>query len=60
MLLKDLNLPGVKEGDGAMMEIGMKIGDRYKDKSTGKIYIIRRENADGTLCLEGENGLAED
>ena len=55
--LKASNFPGVKEGDGAMMEIGMKIGDRYKDKSTGKIYVIRMETASGTLCLEGENGL---
>jgi cold-inducible RNA-binding protein len=43
----------VKKGDPAMM----KIGDRFKDKTTGKIYIIRMEIDDGTLCLEGENGL---
>jgi hypothetical protein len=35
----------------------MKIGDRFKDKTTGKIYIIRMEIGDDTLCLEGENGL---
>ncbi len=35
----------------------MKIGDRFKDKTTGKIYIIRMELDDDTLCLEGENGL---
>ncbi len=38
---------------GAMM----KIGDRFKDKITGKIYIIRMETDNGTLFLEGENGL---
>jgi hypothetical protein len=27
----------IKKGDGAMM----KIGDGFKDKTTGKIYIIR-------------------
>jgi hypothetical protein len=43
----------VKKGDGAMM----KIGDRFKDKTTGKIYIIRSETHNGTLSLEGENGL---
>ena len=42
----------VKKGDGAMM----KIGDRFKDKTTGKIYIIRMEIDNDTLCLEGENG----
>jgi len=36
----------------------MKIGDRFKDKTTGKIYIIIRMEIDnGTLFLEGENGL---
>ena len=35
----------------------MKIGDRFKDKTTGKIYIIRTESNNNTLCLEGENGL---
>jgi hypothetical protein len=44
---------GVKKGDGVMM----KIGDRFKDKTTGKIYIIRMEIDNNTLCLEGENGL---
>jgi hypothetical protein len=47
----------VKEGVGVMMKIGMKIGDRFKDKTTGKIYIIRMEIDNGTLFLEGENGL---
>jgi hypothetical protein len=45
---------GVKKGDGVIM---MKIGDRFKDKTTGKIYIIRMEIDNDTLCLEGENGL---
>ncbi len=35
----------------------MKIGDRFKDKITGKIYIIRMETDIDTLFLEGENGL---
>ena len=35
----------------------MKIGDRFKDKTTGKIYIIRTETGSDTLFLEGENGL---
>jgi hypothetical protein len=35
----------------------VKIGDRFKDKTTGKIYIIRMEVDNGTLFLEGENGL---
>jgi hypothetical protein len=43
----------VKKGDGAIM----KIGDRFKDKTTGKIYIIRMETDNDTLFLEGENGL---
>jgi hypothetical protein len=43
----------VKEGNGAVV----KIGDRFKDKATGKIYIIKMEIDDGTLFLEGENGL---
>jgi hypothetical protein len=43
----------VKKGNDAMM----KIGDRFKDKTTGKIYIIRMEIGNDTLFLEGENGL---
>jgi len=35
----------------------LKIGDRFKDKTTGKVYIIRVEIDNGTLLLEGENGL---
>jgi len=35
----------------------MKLGDRFKDKTTGKIYIIKTEIGNDTLCLEGENGL---
>ena len=34
-----------------------KLGDRFKDKTTGKIYIIRMEMGNDTLCLVGENGL---
>ncbi len=43
----------VREGAGIMM----KIGDRFKDKTTGKIYIIRMEIDNNTIFLEGENGL---
>jgi hypothetical protein len=43
----------IKEGDNAVL----KIGDRFKDKTTGKIYIIKMEIDNGTLFLEGENGL---
>ncbi len=35
----------------------LKIGDRFKDKITGKIYVIRMETDNDTLFLEGENGL---
>ena len=35
----------------------LKIGDRFKDKTTGKIYIMRVEIENGTVFLEGENGL---
>ena len=35
----------------------MKIGDRFKDKITGKIYIIKMEINNETVRLEGENGL---
>ena len=43
----------VRKGDSAMT----KLGDRFKDKTTGKIYIIKTEMGNETLCLEGENGL---
>ncbi len=43
----------VKKGDIAVL----KIGDRFKDKTTGKIYIIKMESDNGTLLLEGENGM---
>ena len=43
----------VRKGDSAMT----KIGDRFKDKTTGKTYIIRMEIDNDTLFLQGENGL---
>jgi len=43
----------VKKGDGVLL----RIGDKFKDKTTGKIYIIKMEIDNGTLLLEGENGL---
>jgi hypothetical protein len=42
-----------RKGGGAVL----KIGDRFKDKTTGKIYIIKTEIDNGTLLLQGENGL---
>jgi hypothetical protein len=39
------------------MDIEMKIGDRVKDKMTGKIYVIRTKIDHDSLLLEGENGL---
>jgi hypothetical protein len=38
----------------------MKIGDRFKDKTTGKIYTIRSETDNGMLFLEGKTGWAGD
>ncbi len=35
----------------------IKVGDRFKDRETGKVYVIRMEWEDKTLLLEGENGL---
>jgi hypothetical protein len=35
----------------------IKIGDRFKDRTTGKIYVMTMEMDEETLCLEGENGL---
>ena len=35
----------------------LKIGDRFRDKTTGKIYVVKRGIDSGTLFLEGENGL---
>ena len=35
----------------------IKIGERFKDKTTGKLYIIRMETDNDTVFLEGENGL---
>ena len=43
----------VKKGNDAKV----KIGDRFKDKTTGKIYILKMEIGDGTVFLKGENGL---
>jgi len=43
----------VNKGDCALL----KIGDRFKDKTTGKIYVMKMEIDNGTLLLEGENGL---
>jgi len=34
-----------------------KIGDRFKDKQTGKIYILKMAIDRYTILLEGENGM---
>ncbi len=34
-----------------------KIGDRFKDKQTGKIYILKTAIDRYTILLEGENGM---
>ena len=41
------------KGNGAVVEIG----DRFKDKTTGKIYIVTTVVYDNIVILEGENGL---
>ncbi len=35
----------------------MKIGDRFKDKATGKIFVITMLVGEDTVVLEGENRL---
>ena len=42
----------VNKGDGAMP----KIGDRFKDKTTGKIYVVKLVDKE-EVVLEGEEGL---
>ena len=34
-----------------------RIGDRFKDKTTGKIFILRMLVDNDMIVLEGENGL---
>ena len=34
-----------------------RIGDRFKDKMTGKIFILRMLVDNDMIVLEGENGL---
>ena len=36
---------------------GAKIGDRFKDKTTGNIFILRMVVDNDRIVLEGENGL---
>jgi hypothetical protein len=43
----------VKENNGALA----KIGDRFEDKTTGKIYVVIMVLNDNSVILEGENGL---
>ena len=35
----------------------LKIGDRFKDKQTGKVYILKWMLNKHTVLLEGENGM---
>jgi hypothetical protein len=35
----------------------IKVGDRFKDMKTRKVLVISRINEEGTVILEGENGL---
>ena len=35
----------------------LKIGERFKDKQTGKIYILKWMLNRHTVLLEGENGM---
>jgi hypothetical protein len=46
-------------GDGVVMKKGtsLKIGDRFKDKQTGKIYVLKMTIDRYTVLLEGENGM---
>jgi hypothetical protein len=37
-----------------------KLGDGFKEKTTGKIYIIRTEFGNDTLCLCGKTVWAGD
>ncbi len=53
MASNDYSLPGVERGDQCMM----KIGDRFKDERTGKIYTVKMEIDNERLRLEGGNGL---
>jgi hypothetical protein len=45
-------------GDGVVMKpTSLKIGDRFKDKETGKIYVLRMVIDRYMVLLEGENGM---
>ena len=40
-----------------MKPTSLKIGDRFKDKETGKIYVLRMVIDRYVVLLEGENGM---
>lgn len=42
-----------KKGGGAEV----KMGDRFKDRTTGKIYVVTMVIYNKTVILEGEDGL---
>ena len=48
----------VDNGDGVVKKTvdSLKIGDRFKDKETGKIFVVKVVDKDEVL-LVGENGL---
>jgi hypothetical protein len=45
------------EKDVVIKPTSLKIGDRFKDKQTGKIYILKWMLNRYTVLLEGENGM---
>ena len=45
-------------GDGVVMKpTSLKIGDRFQDEETGKIYVLRMVIDRYMVLLEGENGM---
>ena len=40
-----------------MKPTSLKIGDRFQDKETGKIYVLRMVIDRYVVLLEGENGM---
>jgi len=47
----------IDAGNGVVVNpTSLKIGDRFKDKQTGKIYVIKWMLNRYTVLLEGDNG----
>jgi hypothetical protein len=57
-LITVIRLQEVDKGDGAVKKtaISPKIGDRFKDKETGKVFVVTIVDKNEVL-LVGENGL---